>query len=43
MSNVISWTLRMKVNEGKLDDARALMAEMVEATEQNEPGTEKYE
>ena len=42
MSTNISWNLRLSVVEGKLDDARSLMHEMVEAT-RNESGTLGYE
>ena len=42
MSNTISWNLRLSVSDGRLDDARALMNEMVEST-RNEPGTLGYE
>ena len=43
MGNVVSWDLQLKVREGKLDDLRSLMEEMVSATEGNEPGTLIYE
>lgn len=42
MSDVISWNLQLSVNEGQMDSARALMAEMVEAT-RNEAGARGYE
>lgn len=42
MSTPVSWHLNMKVNEGKLEDLRTLMAEMVEST-QAEGGTLAYE
>lgn len=42
MSNVVSWSLQMSVREGCLDDARALVPEMVEAT-RSEPGALTYE
>lgn len=42
MANSISWNLRTSVREGKLDDLKALMQEMVASTEQ-EPGTSTYE
>ncbi|MBT8400271.1 MAG: antibiotic biosynthesis monooxygenase [Rhodothermia bacterium] len=43
MSNVISWNLQMAVRDGRLDDARNLVKEMVAATRQEEPGTQIYE
>ena len=42
MSNTISWNLQLLVRDGKLDDARALMKDMVAATRE-EPGTKGYE
>ncbi|MCH1571788.1 MAG: antibiotic biosynthesis monooxygenase [Longimicrobiales bacterium] len=42
MSATISWNLQLVVQDGKLDDARALMDEMVEATAQ-EAGARGYE
>ena len=42
MSDVVSWNIRLSVQDGKLDEARALMAEMVEATKQ-EAGALGYE
>lgn len=42
MSNVVSWSLQMSVREGCLDDAKALVPEMVEATSR-EPGALIYE
>lgn len=42
MSNSISWNLQMSVHEGRLNDARNLMTEMVAATRQ-EQGTQGYE
>ena len=42
MSNVVSWSLQMSVREGCLDDAKALVPEMVEGT-RNEPGALTYE
>lgn len=38
-----AWMLEMQVQEGREDDVRALMEEMVEATRANEPGTLNYE
>lgn len=42
MSKAISWNLQMSVRDGRLNDARALMREMVAATDQ-EPGAQEYE
>ena len=42
MSNTIFWNLQMSVRESHLDDARALMSEMVTGTKQ-EPGAQGYE
>lgn len=42
MSNVVSWNLRLSINEGRLEDFRSLMEEMVQAT-QAESGTLSYE
>lgn len=42
MSGVVSWNLQLSVRDGRLDDVRALMAEMVAST-MNEPGTLGYE
>ena len=42
MSNTISWNLQMSVHDGRLDDARDLINEMVDAT-RKEPGTQNYE
>lgn len=42
MSTVVSWNLQMSVQDGQLDDARALMEEMVAATSE-EQGTLAYE
>ena len=42
MSESISWNLQLDVQDDRLEEARALMAEMVEAT-QNEPGAVDYE
>lgn len=43
MSDVVSWDLRLAVKEGELDNFRALMEEMVEHVQSNEPGTLTYE
>jgi quinol monooxygenase YgiN len=42
MSSTVSWNLQASVREGRLDDARALMTEMVEAT-LKEQGTQGFE
>ena len=42
MSNSVSWNLQLAVREGRLNDSRELMEEMVAATRQ-EPGTIGYE
>lgn len=42
MSETVSWNFHLSVQDGRLDDARALMSEMVEATKR-EPGTVGYE
>lgn len=42
MSSVVSWNLELAVRDGRLDDFRALMQQMVESTEA-EPGTQTYE
>ncbi len=43
MKKQVSWILELRVRGGKESDFRALMAEMVAATEANEPGTLSYE
>ena len=42
MSDTVSWNLQLSVREGRLNDARDLMAEMVEST-RSEAGTLGYE
>ena len=42
MPTSISWNLRLKVREGRLEDGRTLMNEMVAST-RAEPGTLGYE
>ena len=42
MSDTVSWNLQLPVREVRLDDARDLMVEMVEAT-RDEAGTIGYE
>ena len=43
MGGHIYWILETNVREGKLDELKALMNEMVDATKANEPGTLHYE
>ncbi len=43
MNGNVAWRLDLNVREGQGDTFRALMAEMVAATEANEPGTIAYE
>jgi quinol monooxygenase YgiN len=43
MSTAVSWNLRVSVIEGRLEAGKALMDEMVAATETDEPGTLAYE
>lgn len=43
MSNVVHWVLELNIKEGEFENFEALMAEMVEATQANEPGTTGYE
>lgn len=43
MSDTVHWVLELSVKPGKLDGFKALMAEMVEATQANEPDTTHYE
>ena len=43
MNTHVWWILEVRVGEGQESDFRALMAEMVAATEANEPGTLGYE
>jgi len=43
MSGNVHWNLEMAVKDGQLDAFKALMAEMVAATQANEPGTMNYE
>lgn len=39
----VAWMFELAVREGREAELRALMAEMAEATERNEPGTLDYE
>lgn len=43
MSNQVYWTLELETLQGRDAEFRALMAEMVAATQANEPGTLNYE
>ena len=43
MSQNVYWLLKVDVNPGKLDDAQALMLEMIASTKDNEPRTLNYE
>ncbi len=43
MSTHIYWTVETIVREGKLEELKNLMQEMVDATKANEPGTLNYE
>lgn len=43
MSNQVSWMLELEIREGHEADLSTLIAEMVEATQANEPGTLDYE
>lgn len=42
-NNNVHWILELDINDGKSDDFKALMAEMVDATQANEPGAMNYE
>ena len=42
MSETVSWNLQLSVRDGRVDDARELMNEMVEST-RNENGALSYE
>lgn len=43
MSTHVFWNLECVIKEGQLDNLKALMAEMVAATQANEPGALNYE
>ena len=43
MNDHISWLLELSIKSGQLDNLKALMNEMVQATYANEPGTLNYE
>ena len=38
MSDVVHWLLEVNINEGELGNFKALMKEMVDVTQANEPG-----
>ncbi len=43
MSETVQWVLEVAIKQGELDNFKALMNEMVEATQANEPNTTMYE
>lgn len=43
MDKHIFWTFELRIKDGKFENLKSLMKEMVEATEKNEPGTLAYE
>ena len=43
MSDNVFWILEANINAGQLDNLKALMTEMVEATKRDEPGALNYE
>ncbi len=43
MSGNVHWVLEVAIKDGELGNFKTLMAEMVEATQANEPGTLNYE
>jgi|APGre2960657423_1045063.scaffolds.fasta_scaffold02069_3 quinol monooxygenase YgiN len=43
MAGSVSWVLELQVQEGRSDELRALMEEMVSNTHAQEPGTQHYE
>jgi len=43
MTENISWLLQVTINDGKLDDFKTLMTEMVNNTNEFEPGALNYE
>ena len=43
MAGSVSWVLELRVKEGRSDELRALMEEMVSNTHAHEPGTQYYE
>lgn len=43
ISNNVHWLLKVSIKPGQLDTFKSVMAEMVAATEANEPDTLNYE
>ena len=43
MSDTVSWVLEMAIKPGELENFKALMEEMVEATQSTQPDTTIYE
>jgi quinol monooxygenase YgiN len=43
MNETVQWVLEVAIKQGELDNFKALMNEMVEATQANEPNTTNYE
>ena len=43
MGNNIHWVLELAIKDGELENFKTLKAEMIEATQANEPGTIIYE
>ena len=43
MNSHVAWMLELQVQDGRENDLRALMTEMVSATDANEPGALNYE
>lgn len=43
MSSHVFWNLECAIKPGQLDNLKTLMAEMIEATQANEPGALNYE
>ncbi len=43
MNSNVHWLLELNIQPGRENDFQALMAEMVSATQENEPGTLNYE
>ncbi len=43
MSETVHWVLEVAIKQGELDNFKAVMNDMVEATQANEPNTTNYE
>lgn len=43
MPENVYWVFELTINPGRFEDVKTLAAEMVEATQRNEPGTLNYE